>query len=52
MTFEFKLSFELTLSEFCELCQKNGMSVSETKAAIISNMEEIVTRAKLISTQP
>ena len=45
---EFKIAQELTISEFCTVCQNKGMTVEETKAEMIANAAVIAERIKAI----
>lgn len=47
---EFKIAQELTIAEFCQICQGEGMSVEETKAQMIANAGIIAERIKEILT--
>lgn len=49
MTTNFKIAFEITIQEFCDICQNKGFSAEKTKTEILENMEAIVERAKSIT---
>lgn len=45
---EFFVAYELTIEEFCAICEKKGMTLEQTKKAIIENAEAIAERIKAI----
>lgn len=47
-TIEFKIAQELTIAEFCAICQRKGLTVEQTKAEILANAEAIAKRIKQI----
>ena len=45
---EFFVAYKLTIEEFCAICEKKGMTLDQTKQAIMENADAIAERIKVI----